>query len=448
MKTCLKRPPRLYLTGEVARQYSYLLTAISVLATMLGYGGLTVLIDESEHYSLLRATQRGRADAFFKALIYAALGPANSRVDPTTVPFHASIDYDIAFATNPHLFFLFALTESENRMPVDSWLAPSQILRLDDRFIERDIQVFVSPSCPYCPQQALAAFSAAIAKPDLVSAEIVEIYENQDLAESLGSLSVPQTFINNTFTTGYIATVFAVFVLMIAFYVVLYYNFENISHYFELDKEVKAVTMQTEMQKKEFEKISDRINQNKIYIHDQKHHINMLNSLLSDQNISEAKKYLHRVEESLNSTVIEQYCDNYVLNVFLSTCFNKAREEQIEIKCTADIPEHLNIDNIELGMIFTNAIENAVNACKKIENPEKRHITVICQERNGQLYIQICNSYEDEVKFNGEFPVTDNKEPGHGIGTRSIASIVKKYGGVFSFTAEAGIFKTTAILNI
>jgi thioredoxin reductase (NADPH) len=65
---------------------------------------------------------------------------------------------------------------------------------------KRDIQVFVSPTCPYCPQQVLAAFSAAIAKPDLVSAEAVEIYENQDLAENLGSLAVPQTFMNGTFT--------------------------------------------------------------------------------------------------------------------------------------------------------------------------------------------------------------------------------------------------------
>jgi thioredoxin reductase (NADPH) len=65
---------------------------------------------------------------------------------------------------------------------------------------KRDIQVFVSPTCPYCPQQVLAAFSAAIMKPDLVSAEAVEIYENQDLAENLGSLAVPQTFMNGTFT--------------------------------------------------------------------------------------------------------------------------------------------------------------------------------------------------------------------------------------------------------
>lgn len=142
LRSCLKRPPRLYLGGEVARQYCYLLTAISVLATLLGYGGLAVLIDESEHYSLLRATQRGRADAFFKAMIYAALGQANSRVDPKSIPYHAGVEYELAFASSSNLFFLFALTESENRMPVDSWLAPSQILRLDDRFIERDILAF------------------------------------------------------------------------------------------------------------------------------------------------------------------------------------------------------------------------------------------------------------------------------------------------------------------
>ncbi|MBC8163687.1 MAG: DUF2791 family P-loop domain-containing protein [Roseiflexaceae bacterium] len=142
IRSVLKKPPRLYLAGEVARQYVYLLSGISVLATLLGYGGMAVLIDESEHYSLLRATQRGRADAFFKALIYAALGTTNSRIDPNTIPYHATMQYELAFEPNSYLFFLFALTESENRMPVDSWLAPSQILRLDDRFIERDVLEF------------------------------------------------------------------------------------------------------------------------------------------------------------------------------------------------------------------------------------------------------------------------------------------------------------------
>ncbi len=141
-KTCLKKPPKLYLNGEVARQYTYLLSAISVLATMLGYSGLAVLIDESEHYSLLRAAQRDKTDSFFKSMIYAAVGENNRRIDISTIPNHTRADYPVTFASPNNLFFVFASTESENRMPIESWLAPSQQVRLDDRFLKDDILKF------------------------------------------------------------------------------------------------------------------------------------------------------------------------------------------------------------------------------------------------------------------------------------------------------------------
>ena len=142
MKTCLKKPPRLYMTGETARQYSYLLTAISTLATLVGYSGLAVLIDESEHYSLLRATQRERADSFFKAMIVSALGLNNGRIDGRDIPENVRVEYPLSYVSEPHLLFLFALTESEDRMPIGTWLAPTHIVRLDDRFIEKDIREF------------------------------------------------------------------------------------------------------------------------------------------------------------------------------------------------------------------------------------------------------------------------------------------------------------------
>ncbi|MCC7209019.1 MAG: hypothetical protein IT323_17040, partial [Anaerolineae bacterium] len=143
MKACLKKPPTLYATGEVARQYAYLLTAISALAARLGYSGLAVLIDESEHYSLLRPAQRERADSFFKALIHAAVGPAASRIDVDGIPNHTRADYPTSFSENSHLFFEFASTEGEGRMPIEAWLAPSQIIRLDDRFLKEDIEKFL-----------------------------------------------------------------------------------------------------------------------------------------------------------------------------------------------------------------------------------------------------------------------------------------------------------------
>ena len=93
--------------------------------------------------------------------------------------------------------FLVALMMASTGMSILTAPAMAKIAAIKDK---RDIQVFVTPTCPYCPQQALAAMSAAIVNPAAVSAEVVEIFENQDLAEALGSLAVPQTFINGIFT--------------------------------------------------------------------------------------------------------------------------------------------------------------------------------------------------------------------------------------------------------
>lgn len=60
----------------------------------------------------------------------------------------------------------------------------------------RHIKVFVSPTCPYCPQQVVNGLKAAIERPDLISLEIIDIQCRPDLAEQYGAHSVPQAFAN------------------------------------------------------------------------------------------------------------------------------------------------------------------------------------------------------------------------------------------------------------
>ena len=61
----------------------------------------------------------------------------------------------------------------------------------------RRVKVFVSATCPYCPQQAVNAIQAAIERPDMVSVEIVDIQSAPDLADQYAAHSVPQTFAND-----------------------------------------------------------------------------------------------------------------------------------------------------------------------------------------------------------------------------------------------------------
>ncbi len=61
----------------------------------------------------------------------------------------------------------------------------------------REIKVFVSPTCPYCPDEALNAVKAAIERPDMVSLEIIDIQSNQETANRYSAFSVPQAFAND-----------------------------------------------------------------------------------------------------------------------------------------------------------------------------------------------------------------------------------------------------------
>jgi thioredoxin reductase (NADPH) len=60
----------------------------------------------------------------------------------------------------------------------------------------RAIKLFVSPTCPYCPQQAVNALKAVVARPELISLEIIDVQANPQLADHYSAHSVPQAFAN------------------------------------------------------------------------------------------------------------------------------------------------------------------------------------------------------------------------------------------------------------
>ena len=59
------------------------------------------------------------------------------------------------------------------------------------------LQVFVTPTCPYCPQAVLLAHKMAMENPTMIRAEAVEATEFPELANQFRVQGVPQTVINS-----------------------------------------------------------------------------------------------------------------------------------------------------------------------------------------------------------------------------------------------------------
>ncbi|MBK9924406.1 MAG: thioredoxin family protein [Anaerolineales bacterium] len=58
------------------------------------------------------------------------------------------------------------------------------------------LQVFVTPTCPYCPRAVLLAHQMAMENPQMITAEGVEATEFPELANQFNVRGVPQTVIN------------------------------------------------------------------------------------------------------------------------------------------------------------------------------------------------------------------------------------------------------------
>jgi glutaredoxin-like protein len=77
----------------------------------------------------------------------------------------------------------------------DSNLSPETRLFLKELRQPVHLQVFVTPSCPYCPRSVVLAHQFALESP-LVEAEMIEAMEFPELADRFAVSGVPQTTIN------------------------------------------------------------------------------------------------------------------------------------------------------------------------------------------------------------------------------------------------------------
>ncbi len=239
-------------------------------------------------------------------------------------------------------------------------------------------------------------------------------------------------------------SVVIVTILSVAAYALILRFFRQTREQLTLQNEQNILQMQVTAAHTNLEALKESHEKTMVYRHDMRHHLKLIDAYLSEDNKEAARKYIAEIGKSIESIVVEKYCNNYSVNLILCSYMEKAKNEQINIETQIDLPEKNIISDMDLCVFFSNALENAVNACKLIPDSKARTIKIMCAAKNKKIMMQITNSFEGTVTFANALPIS--KEDNHGFGTKSIAAIAEKYNGLCSFTAENGLFKTSVIL--
>lgn len=171
-----------------------------------------------------------------------------------------------------------------------------------------------------------------------------------------------------------------------------------------------------------------------------------LTSLLKENKTDEAIKYLNDFNNITgNDTVIKT--GNTVVDAIISDKSSDLQRHNINISFTGIIPyDAMNIS--DLCIAFGNALDNAIEACIKMQLESAKNISVEVHQVNNLLIIKMTNPVFQKVEINNNTANTSKDDPlSHGIGIYSISTTVQKYNGYYKidcndtdFTLEMGFF--------
>ncbi len=105
------------------------------------------------------------------------------------------------------------------------------------------------------------------------------------------------------------------------------------------------------------------------------------------------------------------------------------------------------ISPIDLCAVLGNQVENALDACKKIPDSQRRFIQVSIHQNKGFVVIQVTNSaYRNPFTSDGRLVTDKANSELHGLGLKSILDTVDKYNGYLTNSYEDHTFHSEALL--
>ena len=102
-----------------------------------------------------------------------------------------------------------------------------------------------------------------------------------------------------------------------------------------------------------------------------------------------------------------------------------AKRENIPFQANAALPAHISIDQIDMCLVLSNLLENALEASLKAKPFNRRIHAEVYLHHKHLLLIQVENTFEGKIQEKNHI-FQSSKRPGNGVGIQSVRHIQKK----------------------
>lgn len=211
----------------------------------------------------------------------------------------------------------------------------------------------------------------------------------------------------------------------------------------------RLVLQQTDrLMEKNYQMLHQDLQENAKRIHDFHHHLQAILGLAEQAGDQKTEEYVQSLLDVSYRDVRMCSCGNDIIDAVINCSAAEAARSQIDFHYDVELSSSLSqISPIDLCAVLGNQVENALDACKKIPDSQRRFIQVSIRQNKSFVVIQVTNSaYRNPFTADGRL-VTNKKDPEfHGLGLKSIQETVDKYNGYLTNSYDDHQFQSEALL--
>lgn len=202
----------------------------------------------------------------------------------------------------------------------------------------------------------------------------------------------------------------------------LFFMVDQLNYNSEKTFHLEMLSQQMQLQKQHFTELAAYNQEIRSIKHDLKNHTRMIQGYLQENQIDKAMEYLNSYTENLHQISKFVFTGNNTVDILLNQKMIVAKENNITLDYNILIPSEMNIPDLDLCIILSNLLDNAIEATLKITN---RKIKLKINLYKEQLFISLSNTFDGSVKQSSNQLLSSKEDKNHGYGIYNVKRVVE-----------------------
>lgn len=207
----------------------------------------------------------------------------------------------------------------------------------------------------------------------------------------------------------------------------------------------EAISLQakSKAQQESIEALSAAYAQQRKLTHDFRAHLSTLDGMLMQQNrdINTIQTYIHSLQSKQTERILLVNTHHAALDALLNQKALVAKNRKIDIQFSVNDLSPIKIDMVDLTVIISNTLDNAIEACEKLPETD-RQIYVQALLEEDELFYAVRNKSLPVNMIANQLPASTKENPSfHGYGLQNVHTTLEKYHTFYAMDYENGWFE-------